>query len=152
VATRFPFSLRAPSCWGVPRRRPIRRATRRWTWRPRRCGADTLSLIVWATTVGAVIGTESRRPDGTLLAGHGIPTLAGPVRRRLAALRLGRLRPPRPARPDPAVVARGRMRRPGRPAPPRGAGLREAARIVAPNRPPGSGVITMALGHVVMVA
>ncbi len=105
-----------------------------------------LSLIVWATTVGAVIGPSLAAPTGTLLAGYGIPTLAGPFLCAsllfvLAALVLLAL-----LRPDPAVVARG-----AREEAPRGAGLREAARIVGAEPAARLGVITMALGHVVMV-
>jgi MFS family permease len=111
-----------------------------------------LSLIVWATTVGAVIGPSLAGPTGTLLAGYGIPTLAGPFVGAsllfvLAALVLLAL-----LRPDPAVVARGAHAEPGPGAlPPKGAGLREAARIVGAEPAARLGVITMALGHVVMV-
>ena len=111
-----------------------------------------LSLIVWATTVGAVIGPSLAGPAGTLLATHGIPTLAGPFLFAsllfvLAALVLLAL-----LRPDPAVVARGALAEAGSGGlPPKGAGLREAARIVGAEPAARLGVITMALGHVVMV-
>jgi MFS family permease len=111
-----------------------------------------LSLIVWATTVGAVIGPSLAGPMGTLLAGYGIPTLAGPfVGASLlfvfAALVLLAL-----LRPDPAVVARAAHAEAGGGAlPSRGAGIREAARIVGAEPAARLGVITMALGHVVMV-
>jgi MFS family permease len=111
-----------------------------------------LSLIVWATTVGAVIGPSLAGPAGTLLATHGIPTLAGPFLFAsllfvLAAFLLLAL-----LRPDPAVVAR-RAQAEGGPAAatPRGAGLKEAARMVGAEPAARLGVITMALGHVVMV-
>ena len=111
-----------------------------------------LSLIVWGTTVGAVIGPSLAAPTGTLLARHGIPTLAGPfVGASLlfvfAALVLLAL-----LRPDPAVVARVAHAEAGAGAlPSRGAGIREAARIVGGQPAARLGVITMALGHVVMV-
>lgn len=109
-----------------------------------------LSLIVWATTVGAVIGPSLAGPAGTLLATHGIPTLAGPFLFAsllfvLAAFLLLAL-----LRPDPAVVARRAEAGSGA-APPRGAGLKEAARMVGAEPAARLGVITMALGHVVMV-
>ena len=37
-----------------------------------------LSLIVWATTLGAVVGPAFAAPAGTALARYGMPTLAGP--------------------------------------------------------------------------
>jgi MFS family permease len=111
-----------------------------------------LSLIVWATTVGAVIGPSLAGPAGTLLATHGIPTLAGPFLFAsllfvLAAFLLLAL-----LRPDPAVVARRAQAEAGPGAAPlRGAGLKEAARMVGAEPAARLGVITMALGHVVMV-
>jgi MFS family permease len=111
-----------------------------------------LSLIVWATTVGAVIGPSLAGPAGTLLATHGIPTLAGPFLFAsllfvLAAFLLLAL-----LRPDPAVMARRAQAEAGPGAAPlRGAGLKEAARMVGAEPAARLGVITMALGHVVMV-
>jgi MFS family permease len=111
-----------------------------------------LALIVWGTTVGAVIGPALAAPAGTLLAGHGIPTLAGPFLFAsllfvLAAFVLLAL-----LRPDPAVVARRTLAATGPGAvPPKGAGLREAARMVGAEPAARLGVISMALGHVVMV-
>ena len=111
-----------------------------------------LSLIVWATTVGAVIGPSLAAPAGTLLAGHGIPTLAGPFLFTsllfvLAAFVLLAL-----LRPDPAVVARlAQAEARSGAVPPRGAGLKEPARMVGAEPAARLGVITMALGHVVMV-
>jgi MFS family permease len=111
-----------------------------------------LSLIVWATTVGAVIGPSLAGPAGTLLGTHGIPTLAGPFLFAsllfvLAAFLLLAL-----LRPDPAVVARRAQAEAGPGAAPlRGAGLKEAARMVGAEPAARLGVITMALGHVVMV-
>jgi MFS family permease len=111
-----------------------------------------LSLIVWATAVGAVIGPSLAGPAGTLLARRGIPTLAGPFLFAsllfvMAAVLLLCL-----LRPDPAVVARHAQAQTEADAvPPRGAGVREAARMVGATPAARLGVITMALGHVVMV-
>src|SRR5919202_593183 len=65
-----------------------------------------LSLVVWATTIGAVIGPALAAPAGAGLARYGLPTLAGPyvfsaLLFGLTALVLLLL-----LRPDPAVVAR----------------------------------------------
>src|SRR5687767_11563258 len=75
-----------------------------------------LSLIVWATTLGAVIGPALAPFAGASLDRYGVPTLAGPfvfsaLLFGLAALLLMLL-----LRPDPAVVARSALGNPGAPA------------------------------------
>ena len=65
-----------------------------------------LSLIVWASTLGAIMGPSLAAVAGTTLDPYGIPTLAGPflfsgMLLGLAAILLLVL-----LRPDPAVVAR----------------------------------------------
>ena len=37
-----------------------------------------LSLVVWATTLGAVVGPSLAAPAGAALDRFGVPTLAGP--------------------------------------------------------------------------
>jgi len=111
-----------------------------------------LSLIVWGTTLGAVVGPSLAAPAGTLLAGRGIPTLAGPFLFASGLFVLSAFVLLALLRPDPAVVARRAQAEAGPGAvPPRGAGLREAARMVGAEPAARLGVITMALGHVVMV-
>jgi MFS family permease len=71
-----------------------------------------LSLVVWATTLGAVVGPGLAAPSGAALDRYGVPTLAGPfvlsaLLFGLAALVLLAL-----LRPDPAVVARDLARTP----------------------------------------
>jgi MFS family permease len=104
-----------------------------------------LSLVVWATTLGAVIGPILAAPAGELLSRHGIPTLAGPflfsaLLFALAAVGLLAL-----LRPDPAVVA-GVQASAGR-----SGGVREGFRVVRALLPARLGVAAMAVGHVVMV-
>ena len=65
-----------------------------------------LSLIVWATTLGAVVGPNLSAFAGAATEGYGVPTRAGPfvfsaVLFVLAAIVLTLL-----MRPDPAVLAR----------------------------------------------
>jgi MFS family permease len=111
-----------------------------------------LSLIVWATTLGAVVGPSLAPLAGTSVARYGIPTLAGPfffsaLLFGLAALLLLLL-----LRPDPAVVARGLV---GNPDPSasgaRGAGMRSALRFVVSHSPARLGVSAMAVGNLVMI-
>jgi MFS family permease len=111
-----------------------------------------LSLIVWATTLGAVVGPSLAAPAGASLDGFGIPTLAAPyffsaLLFVLAVLLLVAL-----LRPDPAVVARAVSGRDGAPAADRRqGGMRAALRAVVSQASPRLGVSAMAVGHVVMI-
>jgi MFS family permease len=104
-----------------------------------------LSLIIWATTIGAVAGPHLAAPAGTALSRFGIPTLAAPyffsailfVVTGLAVFTL--------LRPDPALLAgtaggegRGQAR------------LRDGWRAVFARAPAVLGVTAMAVGQMVM--
>jgi MFS family permease len=104
-----------------------------------------LSLVVWATTLGAVVGPSLAAPAGELLARYGIPTLAGPFLFSSALFVLAALVLLALLRPDPAIVA-GVHASAGR-----SAGVREGLGIVAALLPARLGVTAMAVGHVVMV-
>jgi len=107
--------------------------------------ARHLSLIVWATTIGAVAGPYLAAPAGTALSRFGVPTLAAPyffsallfVVTGLAVFAL--------LRPDPALLAGaaggdgGGHRR-----------LRDGLRAVATRAPAVLGVTAMAVGQMVM--
>ena len=111
-----------------------------------------LSLIVWATTLGAVIGPSLAPFAGTSLAEYGIPTLAAPFFFSALLLGLATLLLLLLLRPDPAVVAREVF---GKSATTEGGarrfGMRDALRVVAVQAPARLGVSAMAIGHVVMV-
>lgn len=104
-----------------------------------------LSLIVWATTLGAVAGPQFAALAGAALDEYGVPTLAGPfffsaVLFGLAALCLLIL-----LKPDPALLARSTAENPS------GAGMRAALRAVVSQASATLGVSAMAVGHMVMV-
>jgi MFS family permease len=111
-----------------------------------------LSLIVWATTLGAVVGPSLAPLAGASLDGYGVPTLAGPfffsaVLFGLATLLLVLL-----LRPDPAVVARSAIGNPSALASDaRRAGMRAALRVFVSQASARLGVSAMAIGHVVMI-
>jgi MFS family permease len=110
-----------------------------------------LSLVVWATTIGAIIGPSLAPIAGQIVSAYGIPTLAGPfvfsaMLLGLAALLLFGL-----LRPDPAVVARELFGASGAGAGPARAGIGAAFRLVASLPAARLGVSAMAIGHVVMV-
>jgi MFS family permease len=109
-----------------------------------------LSLIVWGTTLGAVIGPSLAAAAGTAVARYGAPTIAGPfffsaLLFALATLLLFLL-----LRPDPAVVARELSGTSGTPRP-KGIGMRAALGVVAARVPARLGVGAMATGHLVMI-
>jgi MFS family permease len=111
-----------------------------------------LSIIVWAMTLGAVVGPSLAAPAGTSLAGFGIPTLAGPFLFSALLLGLAALLLLLLLRPDPAVVARAALERPSSPGGGvRPEGMRAALRAVVSQASPRLGVSAMAAGHVVMV-
>ena len=105
-----------------------------------------LSLIVWATTIGAVAGPHLAAPAGVALSPFGIPTLAAPyffsavlfVITGVAVLTL--------LRPDPALVA-------GTAGADSGAhrSLRAGLSAIIARATAVLGVTAMAVGHMVMV-
>ena len=64
-----------------------------------------LSIIVWATTLGAVAGPQFAAFSGAALAGYGVPVLAGPFFFSALLLGLAGLGLLIFLRPDPAIVA-----------------------------------------------
>jgi MFS family permease len=123
---------------------------------PQRRGRQ-LSLVVWATTVGAVAGPNLAPLAGTWLDGYEVPTLAGPFvasavlfAAALVALLLF-------LRPDPLLVARAVSGRAGsgggtgEPEPPARAGMRAALGAVLAQPAARLGVAAMAVGHLVMI-
>lgn len=114
--------------------------------------ARALGLVLWATTVGAVLGPNLSGPAGDAAEVFGLPRLTGPFLLSVAVVAvaagvIGVL-----LRPDPLLVARERAVAAGPVDPVVGtswARVREVAR-----RHPGvpAGVLALATGHAVMVA
>lgn len=106
--------------------------------------ARHLSIIVWATTIGAVAGPHLAAPAGLALSGLGIPTLAAPyffsallfVITGLVLLAL--------LRPDPALVAGTAA---GNGVPRR---LRDGLYAIGASRPAILGITAVAVGQMVM--
>jgi MFS family permease len=111
-----------------------------------------LSVVVWATTLGAVAGPNLAALAGAALAGFGVPALAGPfvfsaMLFTLAALLLVLL-----LRPDPAILAQRALAQSlGNTPPRRHHGLRSALRVIASDPAARLGVMAMAVGHIVMI-
>jgi len=116
-------------------------------------GARDLSIVVWATTVGAVLGPNLMQPAADLAEPTGLPPLAGPYIVTGAALALAAVVVWLMLRPDPLLLARERggatTHAPGHA---QGHGKFAASlRIIRAS--PGAlfGVAALALGHCVMV-
>ncbi len=116
-----------------------------------------LSLIVWATTLGAVVGPSLAALAGASLDDYGIPTLAGPFFFSALLFALSTLLLVLLLRPDPAVVARNALETKGAHSPgehsqgARPPGMRHALTVVASQAPARLAVSAMAIGNVVMI-
>jgi MFS family permease len=111
-----------------------------------------LSLIIWATTLGAVIGPNLAPLAGASVGRFGVPTLAGPYFFSALLFFLAALLLLLFLRPDPAVVARSVTGHPtaAASAAPE-AGMRAALRFVVSHPAARLGVSAMAVGNLVMV-
>jgi MFS family permease len=111
-----------------------------------------LSLIVWATTIGAVAGPNLAPLAGRTLAGYQVPTLASPFVFSAALFGFAALLLLLLLRPDPLLLARSADRAGTGESPGAGVGM-WAARLEVLSRPAARlGVGAMAVGHLVMVA
>jgi MFS family permease len=111
-----------------------------------------LSIIVWATTIGAVMGPSLAPLAGRTVGRYGVPTLAGPYVFSAVLFCLAILLLTVFLRPDPAVVARtalGHPTSPGSHAP--RPGMPEALRFVVSHPAARLGVSAMAVANVVMI-
>lgn len=132
---------------------------------PEHRGRD-LSIVVWATTIGSVLGPNLVGPAQPVARALGIPDLAGPFVFSLGAIALAILVLALRLRPDPLLLSRERAAAALAAAAAGGASV-EAAEVptgrregsirqgladVTSHRPALLGLITLALGHATMVS
>jgi MFS family permease len=111
-----------------------------------------LSMIVWATTLGTVVGPQFAAVAGTLLRDYGMPPLAAPFVFSTALFAVAAVALVTLMRPDPAVVARRTAAPSNLTGAPRvGVGFRAALHAVAADASARAGVAAMAAGHPVTV-
>lgn len=114
--------------------------------------ARDLSIVVWATTVGSVLGPNLVGPSAPVAERLGLPTLTGPyvfsVVGLLLAIAVVSLR----LRPDPLLEARRRRIADGDDSGPAHGSVSRGLRVVAGIPAARLGLVTLALGHVVMVS
>ncbi|MEV4661402.1 MFS transporter [Micromonospora echinofusca] len=119
-----------------------------------------LSLIVWATTIGAVAAPNFASLADRTTSGWGLPPLAGPFAFSAAALALAAGAILALLRPDPLLTARRLAAAATPPAPVvapaatarHGAGMRAAWSVVRTRPAARLGIVAVAVGHLVMVA
>jgi MFS family permease len=111
-----------------------------------------LSLVVWATTIGAVAGPSLAPMAGKFVARYGVPPLAGPYFFSALLFGLAIMLLTVFLRPDPAVLARETIVHPGAMGTdsPR-SGMGAALGFVLSHPAARLGVTAMAIGSVVMV-
>jgi len=123
---------------------------------PEHVGRD-LALVVWATTVGAVLGPNLMQPASSLAEAVGLPPLSGPYLVTAASITLAALMVSGLLRPDPLLEARSLALALNADAT-AGAGragmiaeLAHGARVVRASPGASLAVAALAVGHVVMV-
>lgn len=120
--------------------------------RPERRARD-LSIVVWATTVGSVLGPNLVGPSAPVAAALGLPRLTGPfvfsVVGLLLAVGVLLLR----LRPDPLVESRRQALDEGdEPGEPTHGSVTRGLRVALSRPVARLGIVTLALGHGVMVS
>lgn len=108
-----------------------------------------LSLVVWATTVGAVAGPNLAPLAGAAVDDYGLPALAGPFVFSAVAFGLAAAALLVFLRPDPLLLSRT-LSAPAAP-PPRPLSMSDALRAVAASPAARLGIAAVAMGHLVMV-
>ena len=111
--------------------------------------ARALSTVLWATTLGAVVGPNLAEVAGRSVAGLGLPALAGPFLWSLAAFAAAALLLQVALRPDPLLLARS-LRGVDEPAD-ANTSVREAFAVVARAPLALLGLATVVTAHTVMV-
>jgi MFS family permease len=113
-----------------------------------------LSVIVWATTIGAVAGPNLAPLAGVAMVGQGVPTLAGPFVFSALAFGVSAMLLLLFLRPDPLILARVASvgaSSSGVPAAARSVGMRAALAAVLADSAATLGITATAIGHVVMI-
>jgi MFS family permease len=108
-----------------------------------------LSLVVWATTIGAVVGPNLIAPGESLGLAIGLPHLAGPFLFTIVAQLTSTLIFWFGLRPDPLLIAKEIAGLPARRINP---GFKAAIEVIRERPMAGYAVLTIALSHMVMVS
>jgi MFS family permease len=113
--------------------------------------ARALSVVVWATTVGVVLGPNLIGPGATVARALDMPELAGPLLFSLVAFAVASALLWLMLRPDPLLLARTIASDAGEEGHPHGS-LSEALRVIRSTPPALLAVLAVAVAHTVMVS
>lgn len=111
----------------------------------------SLALVVWATTVGAVLGPNLLGPAGRVARAVHVPELVGPFLFSMVGFVLGAVLLWMRLRPDPLLFARRVAADAGQDTTSHGS-LRRGLRVTRAHPEALLGVIAVAIGHTIMVA
>ena len=111
-----------------------------------------LSVVVWATTIGAVLGPNLVGVAGSMARSLGIPALTGPFLFSLAGFVLAGTLLTLRLRPDPLLYARQRAQAHAEEPLQHHGSVVRGLRVALRTPPALLGLITVALGHAVMVS
>ncbi|MFQ6173426.1 MFS transporter [Oryzobacter sp. R7] len=114
--------------------------------------ARDLALVVWATTVGSVLGPNLATPGEPVARALGLPVLAGPFVFSVAGLLLAAGLLVLRLRPDPLLEARRRHVESGGVASAVSGSMLHGLRVVAAIPDARLGLLTLVLGHATMVS
>ncbi|MGW1891865.1 MFS transporter [Streptomyces sp. NPDC002004] len=112
--------------------------------------ARAISTVVWATTIGAVLGPNIAAPAGRSVRGLGIPEAAGPFLWAAGVFLLAALTVAVLLRPDPLLTARALA--PADEQTARGRSLRAGISAVTASAGARLALVTVAVSHTVMVS
>ncbi|WP_270889283.1 MFS transporter [Pedococcus sp. 5OH_020] len=118
---------------------------------PQHRGRD-LSIVVWATTIGSVLGPNLVGPAGRAGEAIGIPALTGPFLFSLVGFVLAVGLLAARLRPDPLLLARRRALATHDAGAPHQGSVVQGMRAIAARPAAVLGLVTLALGHTVMVS
>ncbi|SEC22173.1 Predicted arabinose efflux permease, MFS family [Streptomyces sp. KS_5] len=112
--------------------------------------ARAISLVVWATTIGAVLGPNIAAPAGRSVTGLGIPATAGPFLWAAGIFLISALVVAVLLRPDPLLTARALA--PAEEGSPAARSLRAGMAAVAASPRARLAVVAVAVAHTAMVS
>ncbi|MGW2559736.1 MFS transporter [Streptomyces sp. NPDC001514] len=112
--------------------------------------ARAISTVVWATTIGAVLGPNIAAPAGRSVSGLGIPAAAGPFLWAAGVFLISALVVALLLRPDPLLTARALV--PAEDGGREGRSLRAGVRAVRESARARLALVTVAASHTAMVS
>ncbi|MCX5390029.1 MFS transporter [Streptomyces sp. NBC_00094] len=113
--------------------------------------ARAISTVVWATTIGAVLGPNIAAPAGKSVSGLGIPATAGPFVWAAGVFVVSAVVVALLLRPDPLLTARA-LTDPGAGEKPESRSLRAGMRAVRESSQAQLALVTVAASHTAMVS